>query len=308
MNDITQLAEMIMTATGPFLLAGLGTVIAGRAGVFLVLQEGLMALGAVVVFLVALEAGAMVALLTTAVVGFVIGALMAHGATRWNLNQFVLGLALFLATLGAARGLFKWSSEASAVYRKIDALPSLAIPGLSDIPVIGPVLFDQNALLYFALLMAAVTWWVLYRTGVGLSVRTVGENPRSADSLGISVHRVRVLATGVGCALIALGGAYLPLIYTRTYTDGIVAGRGWMVIALAFLGAWRPDWIVGGAIFFATMDALGLWVQSTGADIAPEILTVLPYVATIVVMTVFSRQIRIPAGLGENYDRESRTR
>ncbi len=308
MNDFTQLAVMIMTATGPFLLAGLGTVIAGRAGVFLVLQEGLMALGAVVVFLVALEANAVMALLAAAVVGFVIGALMAHGATRWNLNQFVLGLALFLATLGAARGLFKWSSESTTVYRKIDALASLPIPGLSDIPVLGPVLFDQNALLYFALVMAAVTWWVLYRTGTGLSVRVVGENPRSADSLGISVHRVRVLATGAGCALIALGGAYLPLIYTRTYTDGIVAGRGWMVIALAFLGAWRPDWIVGGAIFFATMDALGLWVQSTGADIPPELLTVLPYVATIVVMTVFSRQIRIPAGLGENYDRESRTR
>lgn len=308
MSDVTQLAVMIMTATGPFLLAGLGTVIAGRAGVFLVLQEGLMLLGAVVVFLVALETNVVVALGATALVGFVIGALMAQGTTRWNLNQFVLGLAIFLATFGAARGLFAWASESTTVYRKIDVLASLPIPGLSSIPGIGPVLFAQNALVYFALAMAALTWWVFYRTRTGLALRVVGENPRSADSLGISVDRVRTVATGVGCALIALGGAYLPLVYTQTYTDGIVSGRGWMVIALAFLGAWRPDWIVAGAVFFATMEALGLWVQSTGAAIPSEALIVLPYVATIVVMTVFSRQIRVPDGLGENYDRESRTR
>lgn len=307
MNDVTQLANLIMTATGPFLLAALGTVIAGRAGVFLVLQEGLMALGAVLVFLVALQAGVALALVATTAVGGIVGIAMAFGATRWKLNQFVLGLALFLATLGAARGLFKWSSESTTVYEKVDALRPVRVPLLSDLPVLGPVLFQQNALLYLGLALAAAAWWFLYRTRSGLTLRVVGENPRSADSAGISVLRVRVLATGAGCALIALGGAYLPLVYTQTYTDGIVAGRGWMVIALAFLGAWRPDWIVAGATFFATMDALGLWVQSSGRHVPSELLTVLPYVATILVMAVFARRIRMPAGLGDNYDRESRT-
>lgn len=305
---MTDLLELILTATGPFLLAAVGTVIAGRAGVFVIAQEGVMALGAVVVVLVSLETNTQTALVATAVVGLVVGALMGYGTTRWNLNQFVLGLALFFATLGLARVLFKWSSESTSSYQKIDTFQSLKIPLLSKFPVVGPALFSQNVLFYMSLGIAVLAWWVLYRTNTGLAVRVVGENPRSADSLGISVKRTRILATAVGFSLIALGGAYLPLVFTGTYTDGMVAGRGWMVIALAFLGAWRPDWIVAGAVFFAAMDALGLWVQSIGANVAPEILTVLPYAGTIIVMTVFSRQIRVPAGLGENYDRESRTR
>jgi simple sugar transport system permease protein len=141
---------------------------------------------------------------------------------------------------------------------------------------------------------------------MGLAVRGLGENPRSADSAGIGVTAGRLLASTAGMMLIAVGGAYLPLVYAGTYTEGMVAGRGWLVIALAFLGGWRPLGILAGSIFFAGMDALGLRAQAGAISIPYELLNMMPYVATLLVMVFASRWARPPQWLGRNFERGSR--
>jgi simple sugar transport system permease protein len=147
---------------------------------------------------------------------------------------------------------------------------------------------------------------MLYRTNLGLKLRSVGENPKAADSLGVSVARTRIWCSTAGGALMALAGAYLPMTYTGTYTEGIVAGRGWLAIALAFFGGWRPQYILAGSAFFAGMEVLALRVQVGGVDIPHQFISMLPYAATLLVMMFALRWASVPAFLGRNYDRESR--
>ena len=173
--------------------------------------------------------------------------------------------------------------------------------------MLGPALFSHNVLVYFAALLAVGLWFYLYRTRSGLNLRSVGENPKAADSLGIPVVRTRLWTTAAGGALMGVAGAFLPLVYTGTFTEGIVGGRGWLAIALTFFGGWRPQFIVAGALFFATMDVVALRAEVSGIDIPSQVLLVIPYVATLVVMVFAFRWARVPEFLGRNYDRESRT-
>ena len=189
----------------------------------------------------------------------------------------------------------------------IPTLDDLSIPGLSAIPLVGPVLFQQSAMVYFAFLVSGGLYWLLYKTNHGLKLRSVGENPKAADSLGVNVARTRIWCSAAGGALMALAGAYLPMTYTGTYTEGMVAGRGWLAIALAFFGGWRPQYILAGSAFFAGMEVLALRVQVGGLDVPHQFISMLPYVATLLVMMFALRWARIPAFLGRNYDRESRT-
>ena len=189
----------------------------------------------------------------------------------------------------------------------VDTLPRVEIPLLSDIPVLGTALFSHNVLVYFAGLLTVGLWFYLYRTRSGLNLRSVGENPKAADSLGIPVVRIRLWTTAAGGALMGIAGAYLPLVYTGTFTEGIVGGRGWLAIALTFFGGWRPQYIAAGALFFATMDVVALRAEVSGIDIPSQVLLVVPYVATLIVMVFAFRWARVPEFLGKNYDRESRT-
>lgn len=144
------------------------------------------------------------------------------------------------------------------------------------------------------------------KTTLGLKVRSVGENPKASDSLGINVSRTRLICTALGCALIVMAGAYLPMAFTGTYTEGIVGGRGWLVIALAFFGGWRPTLIMGGAAFFAGLEVLALRAQVGGLGVPHQFISMLPFVATLFVMVFALRWVREPAFLGKNHDRESR--
>ncbi len=162
-------------------------------------------------------------------------------------------------------------------------------------------------LVYFAALLAVGLYFFLYRTRAGLDLRSVGENPKAADSLGIPVVWTRLWTSTAGGALMGVAGAYLPLVYTGTFTEGIVGGRGWLAIALTFFGGWRPQFIVAGALFFATMDVIALRAEVSNVDIPSQVLLVVPYVATLLVMIFAFRWARVPAFLGKNYDRESRT-
>jgi simple sugar transport system permease protein len=283
---------LTVTAMVPFLLVAQGTMLSGRAGIFNVAQEGLMLLGAAVGYLVSLKSGSnIVGLVVAAVAGAVVGAVLAWATTYLRMDQFVVGLALFFLAGGAA----------SLLYR--------VVIGQDEPPRIHPlpdVLFGQDALVYLAIALSLALWWCLYRTDAGIRLRAVGENPKAADSLGIDVTRTRMLAGTAGAALMAVGGAYLPMAFAGTYADGVVAGRGWLAIALAFFGGWRPQYILLGSAFFAAMDVLAQRAQITGIGIPHQFVSMLPYVATLLVMVFAFRWALVPQFLGRNYDRESR--
>ncbi|MGY1632993.1 ABC transporter permease [Geodermatophilus sp. SYSU D01186] len=308
MTEFETLAQLTVIATVPYLLASLGTMLGGLAGVFSVSQEGVMVLGASVGFLVSYGVGSnTVGIVCAAAVGALFGLVLGWATTSLRLDQFVIGLALFFAATGLAGLLFRVVVGQSGTQPLIQTLPRVEIPLLSDIPVLGTVLFSNNLLVYFAALVAVGLYFFLYRTRAGLDLRAVGENPKAADSLGIPVARTRIWTATAGGALMAIAGAYLPMVYTGTFTEGIVGGRGWLAIALTFFGGWRPQFIAAGALFFAAMDVIALRAEVGDVGIPSQVLLVVPYVATLLVMIFAFRWARVPAFLGKNYDRESRT-
>lgn len=304
---MTDFFVLMIPAMVPFLLAAQGTVLSGRAGLFTVSQEGLMVLGASVGFLVSYELGSnLLGLLAAAAVGGLFGLAFAATTTLLRLDQFVVGLALYFAALGLGSLLYRVVVGVTFEPPLIPTLENRPVPLLSDIPVVGEILFRHDLVVYFAFLLSLALWWFMYRTNAGLRFRAVGENPKSADSVGIKVIATRMWAGTLGGGLIAVAGAYLPMVYTGTFTEGMVAGRGWLVIALAFLGGWRPHLVVAGAAFFAGMEVLALRAQVAGVGIPHQFVSMLPYVGTLVVMVFAFRWTRVPAFLGLNYDRESR--
>jgi simple sugar transport system permease protein len=308
MTEFAALAQLTVVAMVPYLLASLGTMLGGLAGVFSVSQEGVMLLGASVGFLISYGTGSStLGILLAAAVGAAFGFALGWATTALRLDQFVVGLALFFAATGLAGLLYRIVIGQTATTPLVETLPRLEIPLLSEIPLLGPALFSHNVLVYFAALLAVGLWFFLYRTRSGLNLRSVGENPKAADSLGIPVARTRLWTTTAGGALMGIAGAFLPLVYTGTFTEGIVGGRGWLAIALTFFGGWRPQFIAAGALFFATMDVVALRAEVSGIDIPSQVLLVTPYVATLVVMVFAFRWARVPEFLGRNYDRESRT-
>ncbi len=307
MNEVTEFLALVIPAMVPFLLAAQGTVLSGRTGVFNVSQEGMMVLGAAVGFLVSFQVGSnAVGMVAAFAIAALFGLVLAFMTTQLRLDQFVVGLALYFAALGTASLLYREVIGVTMAPPLIPTLDDYAIPGLSSIPVVGEILFDHDLLVYFAFLLSFALYWFMYRTNAGLSFRAIGENPKSADSLGINVTWARTWSTVVGAGLMGMAGAYLPMVYTGLYTDGMVAGRGWLVIALAFLGGWRPQLVVAGAAFFAGMEVLALRSQVAGIGIPHQFVLMLPYVATLLVMVFAFRWARQPAFLGRNYDRESR--
>jgi simple sugar transport system permease protein len=308
MTEFETLAQLTVIATVPYLLASLGTMLGGLAGVFSVSQEGVMVLGASVGFLVSFGVGSnTVGILTAAAVGALVGLVLGWSTTSLRLDQFVIGLALFFAATGLAGLLFRVVVGETGSQPLVETLPRLEIPLLSEIPVVGTVLFSHNVLVYLAALVAVGLYVFLYRTRAGLDLRAVGENPKAADSLGIAVARTRIWTATAGGALMGVAGAYLPMVYTGTFTEGIVGGRGWLAIALTFFGGWRPQFIAAGALFFAAMDVIALRAEVGDVGIPSQVLLVVPYVATLLVMIFAFRWARVPAFLGRNYDRESRT-
>lgn len=307
MTELANFLALVVTAMVPYIFAAQGTMLSGRAGIFNVSQEGMLTVGAAVGFLVSLKLGSNLAgLVAAAVIGAVFGLIVAVATTQLRLDQFVIGLAVFFLALGVASLLYRVVVGVTMSLPIIPLLGKWRIPLLADIPFVGPILFDQDPMVYLALLGSAALWWFLFRTDTGMRIRSVGENPKAADSLGINVNRTRIWAATAGSALMAIAGAYLPMVYTGTYTDGIAAGRGWLAIALTFFGGWRPQYIVAGGAFFAGMEVLALRAQVAGIGIPHQFIAMLPFLATLAVMVFAFRWAKVPAFLGLNYDRESR--
>jgi simple sugar transport system permease protein len=297
-----------MLALVPYVLASQGTMLAGRTGLFNVAQEGIMLAGASLGFLGAyLYGNLMYGLLLATLAGGIFGLALAYFTTTLKMDQFVIGLALFFFSLGLATLAYKFVIGVTLQPPLIPTLPKVPVPGLSLIPVVGAIFFNQNLMVYFAILLSICLYYLLYKTSLGLELRSVGENPKAADSLGVNVSRACYLTSIIGGMLMALAGAYLPMVYTGTFTEGMVQGRGWIAIALTFFGGWSPHLILLGSLFFAGVDVLALRVQVVRFGIPYQFLLTLPYVSTILVMIFASKWVRAPAFLGQNYDREKRS-
>ncbi|MEL7591318.1 MAG: ABC transporter permease [Anaerolineaceae bacterium] len=307
-STITDFLKLTFLSMVPFVLASQGTMLSGRTGVFNVAQEGIMLVGASVGFLVSYVTGSnLVGALVAMLVGGLFGLILAYFTTTLKMDQFVIGLALFFIGTGLSSLLPKLVIGVTLTPPLVPTLPDIAIPLLSKIPVLGPVLFKQNILVYFSILLSIGLWYALYRTNMGLRLRSVGENPKAADALGISVVSNRYITAILGGMLMGLAGAYLPMVYTGTFTDLMVKGRGWIAIALTFFGAWSPLPILFGSLFFAAVEVLSFRFQVVSSVIPYQVLTMLPYIATIIVMIFTFGKSRVPAFLGQNYDRERRT-
>jgi len=307
-STITDFLKLTFLSMVPFVLASQGTMLSGRTGVFNVAQEGIMLVGASVGFLVSYVTGSnLVGALVAMLVGGLFGLILAYFTTTLKMDQFVIGLALFFIGTGLSSLLPKLVIGVTLTPPLVPTLPDIAIPLLYKIPVLGPVLFKQNILVYFSILLSVGLWYALYRTNMGLRSRSVGENPKAADALGISVVSNRYITAILGGMLMGLAGAYLPMVYTGTFTDLMVKGRGWIAIALTFFGAWSPLPILFGSLFFAAVEVLSFRFQVVSSVIPYQVLTMLPYIATIIVMIFTFGKSRVPAFLGQNYDRERRT-
>jgi len=306
--QLVDFAKLVMFAIVPYILAAQGTMLGGRTGLFNVAQEGIMLLGASLGFLGAYLTGSMWAgILLALLTGALFGLALAYFTTTLKMNQFVIGLALFFIGLGLSTLFPKIIIGVTLQPPLITTLKGVPIPVLSQIPIIGEIFFNQNWLVYFSILLSIFLYYFMYKTSYGLELRAVGENPKAADSLGVSVSTRRYLTAIVGGMLMALAGAYLPMAYTGTFTEGMVAGRGWIAIALTFFGGWTPHLILLGAFFFAGVEVLALKFQVGGSGVPYQFLLMLPYIATIIVMMFAFRLVRAPAFLGQNYDREKRS-
>jgi simple sugar transport system permease protein len=277
-------------------------LIAEKSGVLNLSVEGMMAIGAVVAFMVVFDAGGhWTALLVGGVAATVLSGIFAVVVLFTLSNQVVSGLAVGLLGVGVS-GLIGRSYEGLT----ITPMSRMKIPFLSDLPVLGPAMFNQPALVYAAPLLAAILWWVLKYTRVGLIVRAVGESPESANAVGFNVTTIRFLAILFGGFLAGVAGAFLAIASATLWADGMIAGRGWIVIALVVFAMWRVERAVIGAYLFGAASIAELLVQSAGISVPSQLMTSIPYIVTIVAVSILSmdgKRVRLnaPASLGRVY-------
>lgn len=303
---ISMLAGMMRIAT-PILLAALGEVITERAGVQNLGCEGVILTGAYIAFLVAQRTESMpTALLAAVVAGGVMSFLMVLFAATLKVDQIVTGLALNLLASGIT---FYWyriafKNTTASVMPNIDIMKIIKLPILSQIPVLGEVLFSQYLLTYFAFIMVPVIWFFLYKTKYGLEIRALGENPRAIDIKGINVTRLQYLAVIFGGMMGGLGGAFLTVASAGIFVPEMSAGRGWLAIVVVIAGNWRPFRIMLATLIFSFLDAFQLQAQGLGVEFPYQILLGLPYLVAIILMIASRSRSEAPSHLGEPYYRE----
>jgi simple sugar transport system permease protein len=291
------------------LLPALGETLTERSGVQNLGVEGMMLMGALFGYILDIETGNLWLAFAVAMVAAVSLALVhAFLSVTLRANQIVSGLAVTLFGSGLTAFIGKPYVGAQAPV----VLSRLPIPWLSQIPVLGPILFTQDAVVYGTFILVPVLWYFIYRTRPGLNLRAIGENPATADAMGVGVNSRRYLYTLLGGALAGLGGAYLSLGYTPTWVEGMTAGRGWIAIGLVVFGTWDPVRVMAGAYLFGFVDGFQLRVQGLGSTIPSFFLNMLPYLFTVVVVALSSgerlqRRLGIPRALGRPYWREERT-
>jgi ABC-type uncharacterized transport system permease subunit len=283
-------------------LASLGLLINEKAGIVNLGAEGMMLCAAIAGFAAVVHTGSDIAgLLAGVAAGALMAAVFGLLVIWLNTNQYATGLALSLFGAG-----FSAFAGISYVQEKIPDRPSFSIPGLADLPLIGPALFKHHPMVYFAIALAIALIWFFYRTRAGLILRSVGESPESAHALGYPVRGIRFMAVVAGGAMCGLAGAYISVVYTPLWVEGMVAGKGWIALALTTFATWRPARVLLGAYLFGGVTMLQFHLQGVGVDVPSQFLTMLPYLATIVVLALISRnprwiRINMPAAIGKPF-------
>ena len=282
--------------------AALGLLINERAGIVNLGAEGSMLVAAVAGYATAFHTGNdWIAFAGGAAAGALLAAAFGVLVIWLITNQYATGLALSLFGVGFSAFVgIRYTQE------KLTERPSFQIPGLADIPFVGPAFFRQHPMVYIAIVLTAALAWFLYRSRAGLVLRAIGESPESAHALGYPVRRIRLLAVMVGGALCGVSGAYISVVYTPLWVEGMVAGKGWIALALTTFATWRPARVLLGAYLFGGVTMLQFFLQGEGVQIPSQFLTMMPYLATILVLVLISRnatfiRVNMPASIGKPF-------
>lgn len=297
---VVSAALTIITAATPLVFAALGELVVEKSGVLNLGVEGMMVVGAVMAFATGVTTGsAVLAILVGALSGALVGGLFGFLVLVLLSNQVATGLALTIFGLGLSALVGH-----GFVGSTFSGMPTLHIPVISEIPIIGQILFGQDLMVYLSIAAAIGISWFLKKTRAGLILRAVGENHDAAHAIGYPVIRVRFFAVMFGGAMAGLGGAYLSLVYTPLWVENMTAGRGWIALALVVFASWRPARAFFGAYLFGGITIIQLHVQGVGWAIPSQLLSMLPYLVTIIVLVVISRdsarqRLSAPASLGK---------
>ena len=302
MGHVVTLIALTLAAGTPLVLAGTGELVTERSGVLNLGVEGMMLVGAVVAFIVAATSKSpWLGTLAGTLAGMGLALVFAVLTLTLMANQVAAGLALSLFGVGLSA--FVGLDYVSVV---IEGIKPLAVPGLSDLPLAGPLLFAHSPFVYLSIALVIGVHWFLFRTRPGLVVRAIGESPASAHAIGYPVIAIRYAAVLFGGACSGLAGAYLAVAYTPLWTEGMTAGRGWIALALVVFATWKPWRLLAGAYLFGAVTLAQFQAQALGLAVPSQLLSMLPYLATIVVLTIISRdaaaiRLNAPASLGKPY-------
>jgi simple sugar transport system permease protein len=302
-NQASSLASSAVVAAIPLMFAGAGELVAEKSGVLNLGVEGMMLMGAVTGYAAtAITGNPWLGILASIVAGVLMSLIFAFLTITMLANQVATGLSLTIFGIGLSAYVGKPYTSA-AVRASIDGLP---IPGLASIPVIGPAFFMLTPLGYLAFIMFAVIGWFLYRTRAGLVLRSVGESPAVAHSVGFPVVGVRYGATLFGGGMAGIAGGYYSIVYLHLWQEQLTSGRGWIALALVVFATWRPGRLLIGALLFGAVMGLQFYAQAIGVPIPTQFLAMLPYIATVVVLVLISRnpntiKLNAPASLGKPF-------
>ena len=302
---IELLSRTILMGT-PLLYGSLSEVYSERSGVMNTAIEGIFLMGAWAGFVAAYQSGGNLAIgmLAAMGAGLLTAALYGWIAIYLKQQQIVTGVAINILALGICAFFQRVIFGVPVTPLMVEPLQPIAIPLLSEIPIVGPILFDQNILTYLLFILVPLASFVLYRTSLGLSIRSVGENPEAGDVAGIRVDRLRFLTILFAGVMCGVGGAFYSIGYLGMFTTTIIGGRGWIAFAICFLGNWKPYGVLAGTLVFGLAEAVAISMQSGGESMFPnELFIALPYILTIV-LTVARRSFNVPAQLGVPYKKE----
>ena len=302
---IVSTLERAMVAGTPLLLATTGEVVCERSGILNLGVEGVMSMGAVVAFIVTMTTGnPWLGVFCAVGTGIVFSLLHAFASVSLQANQVVSGLALTMLGLGIS-GMMGKPYVGKPLLIKME---DFTIPFLSDIPYLGKILFSQSPFFYLAILLALIAWFFLEKTRLGIQIRSTGENPKATETQGIHIIRIKYLCVLIGGGFSALAGAHLSISYSKSWIEGMTAGRGWIAIALTIFALWNPGRAIGAAFLFGFIFVVQYLLQPLG--ISPNFLSMLPYIATLIILLLISfkdpRRLNAPAMLGEPYKRGER--
>jgi ABC-type uncharacterized transport system permease subunit len=295
------LASGIRLAT-PYLYAAIGETFGQRSGVLNLGVEGQMLLGAFAGFYVTFNSGnPWLGLIAAIVVGALMGVVMGFITVTLHAEQGISGIGIYLFGLGMSDLLFQ---KTIGSVETVKGFQPIHIPWLSDLPVVGEVLFQHNILVYLAFLLVPVSWFILNKTTLGLKIRAVGENPEAADSLGVSVKGIRYLTCTLGGILSGVAGASLSIALLNVFQQNLTSGQGFIAVALVYFGGWRPVGVMLGSLLFSMVNSLQLWVQVLGLNVPSDIAVMMPYVLTILALVIAVQRVRPPTALTKQFERE----